>query len=246
LNIRAIGVLIKYTVPGSSWILAAILQELGWVGMVSGFSIVGYSRLNILVNSRRILRLVLAMIIIDGVCLHITTIVIQFGYASQAFPRNRSSRIAAADTIERLQAIWFTVQQLVISCLYVKAAWDHLQDRLQPRKIMIWLITVQILVLILDIVVVVLECAGYFVVKMIIHSFIYSIKLELEFAILNQLVAISRLGISGTMRVPPQPDSRSPSSGTTAAVSPRESGSNKWDPGEPSAFRGYDTTAIAM
>jgi len=186
------------------------------------------------------------MIVIDGVCLHITTIVIQFGYASQAFPRNRSSRITASETIERLQAIWFTVQQLIISALYVKAAWDHLRDRLQPRKVMIWLIAVQLLVLVLDIVVVVLECVGYFVVKMIIHSFIYSIKLELEFAILNQLVAISRLGISGTMIVPPQPDSSSPSSGTTIAGSSRESGSNKWDMGEPSTFRGHDTTMIAM
>jgi hypothetical protein len=246
LNIRAIGLLLKYTVPSSSWILTGTLQELGWVGMVSGFSIILYSRLNLLVNSTRILRLVLAMIIIDGVCLHTTTIVIQFGYVSQAYPPKRTSQIAASDIIERIQVVWFTGQQLIISTLYMKAAWDHLQDRSHPRKIMILLIAVQLLVLIFDIVLVVLDCAGYFVIKMIIHSFIYSIKLELEFVILNQLVAISRLGDPALMSAPRESEFRVPNSSTTVPVSPTGFGSNKCETGEPPTLRDSDTTTIAI
>jgi hypothetical protein len=100
--------------------------------MVSGFSIILYSRLNLLVQSRSVLRLVLAMIIVDGVCLHTYTIVIQLVYVSQPAgdPQIRAPWIAAGNVTEPLQGVWFTVRQLIISCLYNKAAWDELQNRL--------------------------------------------------------------------------------------------------------------------
>jgi hypothetical protein len=233
LTIQAIGFVLKYTVPTCPWVLGGVLVELGWVGMVSGFSIVLYSRLNLLVQKRRVLRFVLAMIIVDGVCLHTSTIVVQFCYSARSNddPQKRAPWIAASNTIERVQAVWFTFQQLIISCLYIKAAWNHLQDRMFPnqrtRKIMILLIAVQLLVLIIDIIVVVLECAGYFVVKLLIHSFIYSIKLELEFVILNQLIAISRLGVDDLMSVPPDLEPYLPDLNTTAPALPIAIGYNE-------------------
>jgi hypothetical protein len=71
--------------------------------------------------------------------------------------------------------VWFTVQEQIIPGLYIRAAWDHLQDRSLPdrrtRKIMLLLIAVQTLVSIIDITIVVLECTGYFVAKLLISSF---------------------------------------------------------------------------
>jgi hypothetical protein len=66
------------------------------------------------------------MTIVDGVCLHTSTIVIQFIYASQPADESgkRAPWIAAGNVIEPLQGVWFTVQQLIISCLYIKAVWD--------------------------------------------------------------------------------------------------------------------------
>jgi hypothetical protein len=234
LNLRAIGFLLRYAVPSCPLVLTGVLAEVGWVGMVSGFSMVLYSRLNLLIQRRDVLRLVLAMIIVDGVCLHTSTIVVQFVYAAQPpnDPKRRAPWIAASNKIERVQAVWFTVQQLVITSLYIKAAWDYLEDRelsnQRIKKVMMSLIVVQLSVLIIDIVVVVLESAGYFVAKMIIHSFIYSIKLEIEFAVLNQLVALSRLSSDG-IRNPPDlepgllnPSPAAPASVTTAGFHHRK------------------------
>jgi hypothetical protein len=61
---------------------------------------------------------------------------------------------------------------------------------------------VQALVLSFDVLVIVLVFSGYFAIKGMICSFTYSIKLELEFVILNQLVATSRQGIHGVMSIP--------------------------------------------
>jgi hypothetical protein len=201
-------------------------MELGWVGMVSGFSVVLYSRLNLLVQNRRILHLVLAMIIVDGICLHSSTITIQFGLSSQ--PKNdlpkRAPWLVASIVIERVQSIGFTVQQLIITAVYMKTAWNYLRDRLLPdgraKTIMTMLIAVQVLVACIDITVIGLESAGYFIPKLIIHSFVYAIKLELEFVILNQLISISQLGATGLMSIPAEMDSRAPDSSGTIVRSP--------------------------
>jgi hypothetical protein len=174
--------------------------------MVTGFSVVLYSRLGLLLNNRIVLRLVLAMIIVDGVCLHVATMTAQFGYASHRSddPQKRAPWIAVSNVIEPLQGIGFTVQQLVISGVYIRAAWDHLRSSTathqRMRKLMQSLIAVQALVAVIDVAIIVLECVGYFVVKMIVHSFIYSIKLEIEFVVLNQLVALSQVNSGQAIR----------------------------------------------
>jgi hypothetical protein len=177
--------------------------------MTTGFSLVLYSRLHILVQDKRILRSVLIMIIFDGVSLHTATTIIQLVLPTlsgeAAAPWSKAAEIA-----ERLHTVWFTLQEIVISCLYMKAARDQLQDRMLPsertKKVMIWLITVQLVGVTLDIILVVFDLSGYFVVKLITHSFVYSVKLELEFFILNQLVALSHLQSGGLRSIPPDQD----------------------------------------
>ncbi|KAF2092882.1 hypothetical protein NA57DRAFT_18145, partial [Rhizodiscina lignyota] len=198
LSIRVIGFMVKFTVPACPWILSTILAEAGWVAMVTGFSLVMYSRLNLIIGSRRILHLVLAMIIIDGVTLHSILIVLQFGLASQPVhdPSKRAPWLAAINPMERVQVCWFTVQELIIGLFYMKSAYDHLKDRMLPsnraRNVMVLLLVVQFIVLALDIIIIVVDCSGYFTLKAIIHSFVYAIKLDMEFVVLNQLVDISR------------------------------------------------------
>jgi hypothetical protein len=236
LNVRAIGFLLRYIVPTVPWELSTTMFELGWVGMVSGFSFVLYSRLSILVWSRPILRFTLTMIILDGVLLHTATMILVYGSSieSAVGSPNRAQWNTASRVMDRLQAVFFTLQEFIITCFYMKAAWDHLQEpRLQneaagldqrARKVYRYLITVQLLVLAMDIVVAVLACAGYFAIKGIIFSFTYSVKLELEFVILNQLVAISRQGITRVLSIPQEsePGFRNPSSTATALPSPIE------------------------
>lgn len=51
--------------------------------------------------------------------------------------------------------------------------------------------------ILMDIVVCTLDLIGYFTLKAIIHSWVYGVKLELEFAVLNQLVDIAKSGVPG-------------------------------------------------
>jgi hypothetical protein len=214
LNIRTIGFLLRYIVPTCPWEISTTMFELGWVGMVSGFSVVLYSRLSILVWNKRTLRFTLAMIILDGVFLHTATMILVYGSSIQSAVGSpkRIQWTAASRVMDRLQAVWFTVQEFIITYLYMIAAWAQLQEPLLPngvarlneraKKVFRLLIIVQLLVLAMDIIVAVLACAGFFAIKGMIFSFTYSVKLELEFVILNQLVAISRQGIASGLSIP--------------------------------------------
>lgn len=90
-----------------------------------------------------------------------------------------------------------------------------------------WSIIVQIVVTVIDIIVATVDCAGYFGAKALIYSFTYAIKLELEFVALNQLVAISRLGVPGVMSIPPDSEFRLPNASTAAPVLPTMTVSNE-------------------
>jgi hypothetical protein len=163
----------------------------------------------------------------------------QFGYASHASEdiESRAPWIAYSNVIEPLQGVVFTIQQLIISAVYIKAAWNHLQSSLathkRVRKLMRSLIAVQALVFVVDVAVIVLECVGYFVLKMIIHSFIYSIKLEIEFVVLNQLVALSQAGAGQSLRPQSDLEANSPpdfSTGPELALVGFDGGKDNPDP----------------
>jgi len=66
LSIRAIGFLTRFETPWLPWVLCTVLPEVGLVGIVSGFSIVLWSRLNIVVLNRHIRHGILAMILVKG------------------------------------------------------------------------------------------------------------------------------------------------------------------------------------
>jgi hypothetical protein len=98
----------------------------------------------------------------------------------------------------------FSVQEIIITCFYVHAAYTYLQGRFmtksKARNAMFLLLVVQLVIIALDIAVVGLDLLGHTKLKVFIHSFVYSVKLELEFVILNQLIELSRVGLSS---VPP-------------------------------------------
>jgi hypothetical protein len=96
----------------------------------------------------------------------------------------------------------FSAQEIVISSLYVRAAYQYLQSKFnvqkgKARSAMCLLLLAQIIIISLDITIVVLDLAKYLKLKVIIHGFVYSIKLELEFVVLNQLIDLSRMGVPG-------------------------------------------------
>ena len=220
LSIRAVGFLFKFDVPSINWILSTTLAEAGWVGMVTGFSIVLWSRLNIIVKDRRIIYGVLTMILINGFIWHSALVVLQVGLAaSKGVTRNAWLRIV--NPMERTQITAFTVQEVIISGLYIHATYRILRDRIfkqsdRTRRVMIMLFVVQTIVILMDVAIITLDLAGYFTLKAIIHSWAYSVKLELEFVVLNQLKETAKSGVPGCI---PLPDSETYASAVTIGQS---------------------------
>lgn len=169
---------------------------LGWCAMVTGQSMVLFSRLHLVVRRRAILRSVLAMIILDAVILHIPTIVLCYGANS---PQYRRFVIPYA-VCERVQVTVFFVQESIISVVYMYETCMLMysggsfteQHGEAGRRLLVHLICVNIIVILLDIAIVVLQYTGRYASQTAAKALIYSVKLKLEYDILNRLVELAR------------------------------------------------------
>lgn len=206
LSIRQVGDVLQFLVPSCPWILSNGLAQGGWVAMVSGFSMVLYSRLNIILESLRMRRVVLAMIVTNGVVFHIAMITLSIGLAALSHgDRHEKAQTPAwrrvFQPMERVQIIVFSAQETAISFFYVRAAYQYLKSRFAQRgktqRAMFLLLLVQVIIIAIDIALIAIDFAGLLQLKLFIHSFVYSVKLELEFVVLNQLVELSQLGVPG-------------------------------------------------
>ncbi|KAH8723747.1 hypothetical protein GQ44DRAFT_684417 [Phaeosphaeriaceae sp. PMI808] len=204
LCIRQIGVLTSFLARRCPWILRLVITQLGWVMVVSGFSMVLYSRLNFILQDRRTRLCVLGLIIFNGVIWHTAMTTISAGKAKENYAGNKA-RLHAWKKVdvyfERVQIVMFSMQEIIISLLYVHAAYQYLQgrfaDKNKTREHMGVLLLVQCIVIAIDIAVVAVDFAGFLQLKIFLMSFAYSVKLELEFVGLNQLVGLSQMGVSG-------------------------------------------------
>jgi len=77
--LHALGTLLLYFVTFPSRYIPLSISSPGWYAMVTGQSLVLYSRLNLVMYDDRKLKWVLYMIIIDAFLLHIPTTVFTFG-----------------------------------------------------------------------------------------------------------------------------------------------------------------------
>jgi hypothetical protein len=192
-----VGFLLKLFTPRSNWIFSTILAEIGWIGMVSGFSVVLWSRLHIVWQGQHALRWVLIMIIVDSFLFHTLTVVTQFGLSSGHAHHKWASIMAP---MERVQVTAFTIQETIISGSYMWATWLVLKGRMNVNteawKVMLLLFTVQVIVILIDVVIITLDYAEYFTLKAIIHSWVYAVKLKLEFVVLNQLIDLAKNGLT--------------------------------------------------
>ena len=170
-----------------------IIDSYGWVTMVTGQSVVLYSRLHLVLHDRRVLKAVLWMIIIDGVLFHVTTTVVLFG---SNFGGQQKSFTAAYDVIEKVQMTGFCVQEFIISALY-------LSETVRLLKIMstggtrrtVWQLSIiNVIIIVMDLFLLGLEYKNLRVHEQAFKCVFYSVKLKLEFAVLGKLVQIVRNG----------------------------------------------------
>lgn len=188
-TIHAIGFVLKFCVPECNWIFSTVLAEIGWVGMVTGFSVVLYSRLNLIVGTtlhHRALKFILAMIVTDAFLFHVPTIVFQFAVSNKSTHEKFLPYMAP---MERVQVMAFSVQEVIISGVYIYCtlAQRHISLHKNMPKTILLLVLVQIVVILCDVIVITLDYCEYFTLKAVLHSFVYAFKLQLEFVILNDL-----------------------------------------------------------
>jgi hypothetical protein len=181
---HTVGLLLKLLVPGANVIFATVLAKVGWVMDTTGFAVVLYSRLHLVVQNRKTLRLVLTMIIVDAVLFHTPIIVFLLGLSI------RKDWDPYVTPFEYTQVVGFSIQETVISCIYIMKTIKFLKSGYsdQLRKVTTMLIAVQVVVVLIDISLLVIDCIGMFTLKAVLHPFAYGIKLKIEFAVLNLLL----------------------------------------------------------
>lgn len=185
-TLHAIGFILKFCVPSCNWIVSTTLAEIGWVSMVTGFSVVLYSRLHLVVRSQRILKFVLIMVITDAFLFHVPTIVFQYGVSANK--KTHEYYLPFMAPMERVQVLGFSIQEVLISAIYIWATLRMLKGSFNKkiRNTIMFLILIQVVVILADVIVITLDYCEYFTLKAVLHSFVYAFKLQLEFVILNQ------------------------------------------------------------
>jgi hypothetical protein len=97
-----------------------VLQTFGWVAVVTGFSMVLYSRLHLVIYDRRVLRVLLAIVLGNGFLFHTPVIVAEF------FSGKMGEKLYKATS--KLE-IYFCVQEFGLSSLYTYIYWKLFRDQ---------------------------------------------------------------------------------------------------------------------
>ncbi|KAH7132324.1 hypothetical protein B0J11DRAFT_548264 [Dendryphion nanum] len=194
--------------------VAVVILTIGWYSMVTGQSVVLWSRLHLVTNSRRVLNWTLWMIIIDGIVLHATTTILTFGSNANRFSDKVLQRfVHGYGIMEKIQMTGFVIQEIILSSLYIKETVRLLRlsgsaasreglarvranegnlKSIYVRKTMHQLIAISVIIITMDIALLSIELANLYIVEAFSKGFVYSVKLKLEFAVLSKLVQLVR------------------------------------------------------
>ena len=190
--LHSLGVMLKWFVGSCPWELHTALSSLGWWCMVTGQSLVLYSRLHLAVRDKRILRAILIMIIVDFWLFQVPTTLQKF----MSTRGNPGVWLSVYHVYERIQLVVFTIQELIISVIYIRAAviWLSPSDPKGMRHTKHFLIYLNVLCIALDVAIVCEVSTNQWLYEESSQSLAYAIKLTLEFAVLNKVMEVYRLG----------------------------------------------------
>ncbi|KPM34110.1 hypothetical protein AK830_g12460 [Neonectria ditissima] len=187
------GFLVKYFASASLGYLAATLISVGWVAMVTGQSLVLWSRLHLVLRNRTRLKAVLCIIVVDAVVCHGAVIPMIYG----SFSPDPDPWVRPYSIMEKIQVTVFFVQEIIISSFYIVETVKLMRlertmgNGRASRRLMNHLILVNLVIILLDITILGLEYADQYQYQTSYKAFVYSTKLKLEFTILNRLVEMT-------------------------------------------------------
>lgn len=181
--------------------LVHLFLNIGWSAMITGFSLVLWSRLHLVTNNSRFLKCVLVMILFDGIVWTSVAIGISFGLTLKYHKEYPIAKI-----VNYIEGIVFIIQEIFLSCSYMYFTARFLKSghSLHTRKVISLLLFVQVLVVALDAALFVLVFTNRLTLATALHPFIQSIKLKLEFMVLNQLKKLVRRGLASNLSLPVQ------------------------------------------
>lgn len=214
---QAVSFILKDMALAPLW-FSLTLSTIGWYFMVTGQAVVLYSRLNLLVNDPRVLRRVLIMIITNAIILHVPTTILTYG--SNFAKSNNDIWSQAYGVMERIELVGFSVQEIIISYLYVVQVIRNLRivppnSRIHKvhRKTLYYVLAINIFLILLDVALLIMEFTNRYTIQTALKSLVYSIKLKLEFAVLNRLICLVRpdqMGSDDYWQPSPDPSPRTP------------------------------------
>ncbi|KAI4272237.1 MAG: hypothetical protein LQ337_005431 [Flavoplaca oasis] len=188
---HSLGIILTWFVGSCPWYINTAFASFGWWMMVTGQSLVLYSRLHLVIRSPNVLRSVLIMIIFNFTICQIPTTILTFG-SNQPNP---GMWLKIYNVYERMQLVVFILQELVISILYIRATFKILlpDDPRDTRMTKKFLIYTNVLCIVLDIAFICQVYSGEWVYKTGTQSLAYAIKLSIEFVVLNKLMDVYRV-----------------------------------------------------
>ncbi|KAL8670474.1 MAG: hypothetical protein Q9168_004998 [Polycauliona sp. 1 TL-2023] len=193
-----IGILLKFLVEGSTsyWPVYAMMGLSGWTCYTICQLLVLYSRLHLVISSSRIQRGVLYLIIACLLFFNLPTWIVVWPAWNP--DEATTKRWSAPDAIvERFTQIGFTLAEIIISGIYFNALFGLLRNKPSVRqKRVFWdLIYVNAATIALDVLATVLVYINQTGTSHPVQTFSYILKFRLEFAVLNQLMAVAARGV---------------------------------------------------
>ena len=183
--LHSISAMVRF-VNQASGLAMSIPFLFGWYAIVTGQAIVLYSRLHLVVLNKYTVRWALWMIIINAVVLHIPMGILFLGVG-----QGNSHFTRAAAIYDRIQLTAFCIQDLVLCGTYIRSAVRIMKPIMAlrdctERRIIIHLALVNAFVLVLNLLLLIAEYKFHFI-QISLKTVVYSIKLKLEFTVLNRL-----------------------------------------------------------
>ncbi|KAL0941701.1 uncharacterized protein CTRU02_204464 [Colletotrichum truncatum] len=195
ININVIAFVLRYFGYYHQAIFtSSIIIPIAWYSMVTGQAIVLWSRLHLVVHSQRKIRLILAMIIFNAVTMHVPETVIFF-LANSDHPQKW---VLPFKIYEKVELIVFTIQETIIASVFLFEGYHSLKPltAIKPKSVASMVRHLGALfavVFLLDTGLIILEYNDKFEIQTMCKPFVYSVKLKVEFVVLNKLLSFTRM-----------------------------------------------------
>jgi hypothetical protein len=172
----------------------AVIFSFGWVFMVTGFSLVLYSRLYIILPKPKLLRALLFVIVGGDFLLHIPIIVSEFLLASD-YPISYTLHkcLRYVDVIYSLEEVLLSSLYIYLYVRFVHMGGSEGVEHGYLKKTLYFLILAEVVVVVSDIAVSVVLIRGLYLAHRMILPFVCIFQLRVEFVVLNRLASLGRI-----------------------------------------------------